>query len=189
MAGWRSGASGGGADRLHVRLRRGKIRAVGRLEGEIAVPAARWGEVARAIAAAVADASAGRTLGEVAVVEGEPPILASFRARRDVVANRVLAALTAGAGHRRPTLWLALNDGVFLGSAVDPERPFELAAESLAAIVRGGLVAHALTADAAPRAGGVALRFDIFAPPSSLRALLRTARRHLGTVRGWNTAR
>ena len=162
---------------------------MGHLSGEIEAAASLWPEVARGVASAVAAAPGGRTLGEVGVVTGEAPILASFGARRDLVAARVLAALTAGASHRRPTVWLALHDGVYLASAVDPDRAFALEAERLAAIVRSGLATQVIAGEATPRSGHILLRLDAYAAPAALRALLHTARRQLGAVRGWQSAR
>ena len=142
------------------------------------------------MAGAIAEGGAGHTLGQVTIVAGEPPLLASFAPRRDVVASRVVAALTAGAAHRRPVVWLALRDGVFLADAVDPERPFDASEDALATVVRSGRATHAVLTEAAPRAGGgVALHFAVYAPPSGLPALLRLARRYLAPLRGRTSAR
>ena len=163
-------------------LRRGRFGGVVHLSITITVEARAWGRVVRALAAAVAEAAQGRTLGQVELVAGEPPIVGAFAGRRDVAAARVFGALTAGAAHRRPTLWLSLGEGTYLAQAVDPERPFAAAPEAVAKIVRSGRAVCALVTDAAPRGGGVALGLDLFAAPAEMRVLVRLARCHLAGV-------
>jgi hypothetical protein len=154
-----------------------------RVHGTLAVAAGRWPGVARSLAAAVAEAAQGSTLGHASLVAGEPPIVASFAGRRDVVAPRVLAALTAGEAHRRPALWVRLAPGAYLAEALDPELPLVPGAAEVAALVRGGRATAALLTAAAPHRGDVALRLELYAPPVAARALLRIARRHLAPVR------
>jgi hypothetical protein len=158
-------------------LRRERLGGVALLSATITVERGLWPALARAVAAAVA-AAAGRTLGRAEIVTGEPPILASFGVRRDVVASRVVSSLTSGGAHRRPTLWLALNDGVYLAGAVDPDVPLVATPETVAAIVRSGRAARALLTDSMPAGGGVVLRLEVYAWPSDLRRLLRSARGH-----------
>ena len=163
-------------------LRRDRVDGVAHLFVAITVEARAWGRVVRAVAAAVAEAAVGRTLGQIGLVAGEPPIVGAFAARRDIAAARVVGALTAGAAHRRPTLWLILSKGTYLAQAVDPERPFAASPEAVADIVRRGCAVCALVTDAAPRGGGVALGLDLFSAPAEMRVLVRLARCHLAGV-------
>jgi hypothetical protein len=163
-------------------LRRGRLGGVVHLSVTITAEPRAWGRVVRALAAAIAEAAQGRTLGQVALVTGEPPIVGVFRGRKDVAAARVVGALTAGAAHRRPTLWLSLSEGTYLAQAVDPERPFVAAPEVVADIVRKGQAVCALVTDAAPCSGAVALVLEVFAAPAEMRVLLRLASRHLADV-------
>jgi hypothetical protein len=165
-----------------VAVRRKRVDGIAHLSATITVEARVWGRVVNAVAAAVAEAAVGRTLGQVELVAGEPPIVGAFAARRDVAAARVVGSLTAGAGHRRPTLWLSLSEGTYLAQAVDPERPFAASPEAVAAIVGKGRAVHALVTDATPCGGGVALGLELFAAPAEIRVLVRLARRHLGGV-------
>jgi hypothetical protein len=186
---WRQGMAPGVAPELRVDLRRRRLGGVACVAGEIEATAARWGEVVRAVAGAVCDGVGVHTVGQVTIVDREPPLLASFAPRRDVVASRVVAALTAGAAHRRPVLWLALSEGLFLAEAVDPERPFEASPDAVAAVIRSRRAVHAVLTDAASRSGRVVLRFALYAPPRAAPALVRLARRHLAPLRGWTSAR
>lgn len=163
-------------------LRRARVDGVAHLSVAITVEARVWSRVVRALAGAIAEAAQERTLGQVELVAGEPPIVGAFAARRDVAAARVVGALTAGAAHRRPTLWLSLSKGTYLAQTVDPERPFVAAPEAVADMVRSGRAVCALATDAAPRGGGVALGLELFAAPAEMRVLVRLARRHLAGV-------
>jgi hypothetical protein len=164
-------------------FRREMLAGIVRLHATLAVAAGGWPGVARALAGGVAEATVGSTLGEAALVAGEPPIVAAFAGRRDVVAPRVFAALTAGEAHRRPVLWLRLAPGAYLAEALDPEVPFAAGPAEVAAMVRGGRATAALLAAAAPHGGDVALRLELYAPPAAARELLRLARRHLPPMR------
>jgi len=168
-----------------VRVHRARIGRVSCLEAEIAVPVARWAGVANALAALVAESAAAHaTLVRIGVVAGEPPVIAAFRPRRDVVALQVRDALTAGVTHRRPHLWLALPAGVWAASAVDPDAPFEPSSAAIAAIVTSGMASVALLTDAAPHRGGVLLRVVLYATPGGVRSSLRAARRALAPPLG-----
>jgi hypothetical protein len=187
LLGARRGHTGG--DRLVVRVRRSRHGSVLRLEAALQVPPGRWADVANAFAAVVAEVAATHgALGRVGIVAGEPPILAVFRPRRDVVAGQVRDALTAGASHRRPHLWLALPDGTYLAEAVDPDLPFAASSESVAAIVARGRAVHALLAEARPDRRGVALTLALYSSPGGVRSSLRVARRLLAALPGWTRA-
>ncbi len=185
------GARRGGVDgdKLAVRVRRSRHGGVVCLESTLLAPAGRWPDVASLLSAAVAEiAEQHGSLGRVGIVVGEPPVLAVFRPRRDLVAGLVRDALTAGATHRRPTLWLALPAGVYLAEAVDPDLPFAAAPAVVAAIVAGGRAAHALLTEANPAQVGVALRLALYSSPGGVRSSLGVARRLMTTLPGWAMA-
>jgi len=177
----------GGA--LGVRVRRRALAAVACLDCDLQVPAKRWGEVVTVFAAAVAEISEGNgALAQVGIVADEAPVMLVFRLRRDLVASQVRDALTAGATHRRPTLWLTLPAGVYLATVIDPDAPFAASPEVITAIVAAGKVRHALLAEARPRAGGVVLRLALYSTSGGVRSAFRAARRVMSALPGWVSA-
>ncbi len=154
------------------------------------MPTRRWAEVANALAAAAAEIAAGHaSLARIGIVADEPPVLAVFRPRRDVVAAQVRDTLTAGASHRRPQVWLTLQAGVYLANVIDPDAPFAATPASLAGIVATGKVRHAVAIAAAAAISGVALRVTVYSTPGGVRSSLVVARRALATLPGWVVAR
>lgn len=188
---WLLGARGAASRRRPVRVRRRRLGAVVCLELELEAPAARWGEVATAVSdALVAVLAPGEpaTVGRAGIVAGEPPILAAFSARREVVGPLLRDALTAGATHRRPHLWLLLPPGVYLAAAVDPYRPLEPTPESLATIVAAGAARLALVSEAVAGDAGVVLRLVLYGSPGGVRSAFRLVRRALGAPPGRQSA-
>lgn len=179
-----------GRPRLRARLNVSHSRPGRCAAGSIEVPAERWPEIVRAVAAAVVEVATGwPTLGQVTVVAGEEPVLLAVRSRPDLIAGRVVAALTSGAAHRRPTLWLALPAGRFLGDLVDPDRPFSASPVEITALVGEGRCALALLTDVEAVPTAITLRFELYGAPSRLRGALRSARRCLAALPGWESPR
>jgi hypothetical protein len=167
-----------------LRTRRSRYGTVACLEIETDIPAASWSAVAAKLAAAVAEIAEGHaTLARVGIVPGEPPVLAAYRPRRDIVAILFRDALTAGATHRRPHLWLGMPPGVYLASAVDPDTPFAASPEALAGIIASGGALQALLAETTARRVGVRLKLAFYATPGGVRSSLRAARRILSPAR------
>lgn len=175
---------------LSVSWRRTAAGAVSCVRFEIEVSVSRAGEVAEALAALVAEgaASTGLTVGWAGVVAGEEPVLVALAPRRDLVAPRFRDALTGGAAHRRPNLWLTLAPGTYLASVVDPLRPFSGGHAEVLALVRGGRARHALASELTAGPEGVRITLAIYAPRPELIRLLSLARNGLRELPGWTAA-
>jgi hypothetical protein len=166
-------------------VQRRRLDTVACLEGELLVPVSLWAGVANALASAVAELAEGHgALARIGIVAGEPPVLTVFGPRRDIVAGQVRDALTAGATHRRPTVWLTLPAGVYLASVIDPGAPFAAPPEVLAEVVAAGKARHAVATEAVPHSGGVALRVAIYSTLGGVRLALSLARKALASLPG-----
>ncbi len=170
---------------------RRELGGVALLRCEVDPAPGREAEARLAVAAAVAEvvAGLGLTVGSVGVVPGEEPRLVALAPRRDVVAPRVLDALAGHATSPPRHLWLALAPGTYLASVVDPYRAFEGSEGEVAATVRAGLAACALTTDLARSVGEVRLVLGIYCSRSELRNVLSLARNGLEGVRDRLAAR
>jgi hypothetical protein len=171
---------GGRRARRALPVRRTTIAGVCLLDTEIEVDPARWGATATACAGIVAEVAARHaTVVRLGIVPGEPPVIAAFRPRRDVVATQVRDSLTAGASHRRPHLWVALAPGQYAAAVVDPEAPFDATPETVAAIVASGRAPAALLTEASARSARIVLHLVICARHGEALALLRYGREAL----------
>jgi len=175
---------------LSVSWQRTALGAVSGVRFEIAAPLDRAGELAQVLAALVAEgaASIGLTLGWVGVVAGEEPVLVALAPRRDLVAPRFRDALTSGAAHRRPNLWLTLAPGTYLASVVDPLRPFSGGHAEILSLVRAGGARHALASGLTAGPAGVRITLALYAPRPELTRLLSLARKGLRELPGWTAA-
>lgn len=158
---------------------------------ELDVPMSRFAEVARTVSGAVAEGASriDRTVGCVGIVPGEEPVLVALAPRRDVVAARVLAALSGGAAHRRPELWLTLPPGAYLGNVVDPYAPFEAGEAAILGMLRDRGVGHALLAEVLVGPANVRIVLTLYAPLPDLKKLFTLARRALAELPGWAAMR
>ncbi len=170
--------TGGRRDDFRVAWSRGKISGVVRLACSMQASPAAASRALEAVAAAVAEAAAGLALdvGIVGVVPGEEPLLVALAPRRDVVAPRVLGALGGGSPYPSKHVWLALPGGTYLASVVDPYRVFDPRDEEVAALVRSGSAACALTTEwrREPRRHHVLL--VVYSSRPGLKSLLTLAR-------------
>ena len=168
-----------------------ELGGVTHLKCEVEPTPDRAAEARLAVASAVAEVAAGigLTVGSVGVVPGEEPRLVALAPRRDVVAPRVLDALAGHATSPQRHLWLVLAPGTYLASVVDPYRVFEGGEGEVAATVRAGLAACALTTELASGADGVRLVLGIYCSRPELRRVLSLARNGLQGVRDRLAAR
>jgi hypothetical protein len=134
-------------------------------------------------------AADGGTVGCIGIVPGEEPVAAAFAALRDLVAGKVLGALTAVPMHRHPQLLLALGPGVYLASVVDPLTPFAFDEERLVAWVDGGAVGFAMLVEVVTDGRGTALRFTGYGSRRRLVSALRICRNTLRELGGAFTTR
>lgn len=172
---------------LFVSWQRTAFGAVSAVRFEIGAPLARTGELAQALAAPVAEgaASIGLTVGWVGIVPDEEPVLVALAPQRDLVAPRFRDALTSGATHRRPNLWLTLAPGTYLASAVDPFRPFSGDHVEILSLVRSGRARHALASRLTTGPAGVRITLGLYAERLELIRLLSLARNSLRELPGW----
>ncbi len=179
-----------GSSGLSVSWQRIAVGAVTGVRFEIDAPRGRAGGLAQALAALVAEgaASIGLTVGWVGVVAGEEPVLVALAPQRDLVAPRFRDALTSGAAHRRPNVWLTLAPGTYLASVVDPLRPFSGSHAEVLALVRGGGARHALASGLTAGPEGVRITLALYAPRPELIRLLSLARKGLRELPDWTAA-
>jgi hypothetical protein len=177
--------------RLHLSWSRRELGGVVHLGCEIEVSLQQAAEVMETVVALVAEAAAeiGLTVGWVGVVPGEEPLLVALAPKRDIVAPRFRDALAGDVSHRRKHLWLALAPGTYLASVVNPYRPFAALEGEVAAMVRTGKVAHALTSEWARASTGIRIALGVYSSRPGLRTLLRLARKGLDDSRERPVAR
>jgi hypothetical protein len=176
---------------LLVKVRRAPLGGLARLRCELDVPLARLAEVARTVSGVVAEGASriGRTVGCVGIVAGEEPVLVALAPRRDLVAARVLAALSGGESQRRPELWLTLPPGAYLGSVVDPYAPFEAGEAAILGLLRDRGAGHALLAEVIVGQASARIVLTLYAPRPDLRKLFTVARSALADLPGWAAMR
>lgn len=83
-------------------------------------------------------------VGYVELLPEEEPVLLSYAAHRDLIAQRFLTSTVENPTHTFPQLWLRLSPGVFLAQAVDPHRNPEVSPQALLSLVASGRVGQAL---------------------------------------------
>ncbi len=187
-------------DRLRRMLRRSRGGDVGEaswqrevgdgfelLRAEIRVPTRRTAPALREVAAAAARAamSAGPTVGSVAVVPGEEPVLLAFAGSLPALAERVHAALREGPGRQRRTLWLSLAGGAYLADAVDPYAPFAGSDGDLRVLVTGRAVEQVVVSHVVWTRTAAVVEVAVAAAPGRGRHVLRLLRRGLAPLGPW----
>ena len=181
----------GESDGLGVTVEREWRRGLVVMRAALVLPRDREVEVVRALALAVGTRAVeiGRTIGCVAVPDGEEPVLVARAPRLDRIADAYARAMLSGGSHRVPQLWLALSPGRYLAEAVDPYAPLQFSDDVAIGLLRSGLASDALWSVTRRDARATGIELASYSSLRSARDSLAISRRHLAGIEGWKTNR